>query len=132
MGTRSLTYIKEKRDTQATLNMYKQFDGHPYAWGCELAEFLDSKKLTNGVGDREDMSKASGVACLIAQLISEKKKEVGGIYIFPVNNNNMGQEYEYHVEVCDDTGDIQIKIYDNYEKKFVFEGNPKELIKFYK
>jgi len=132
MGTRSLTYIKEKSDTSHTLNIYKQFDGHPYAWGCQLAEFLSSKEIVNGIGNKQDFTKANSTACLIAQLVSEKKTEVGGLYIVPVDSKDWDQEYEYYIEVCDNTGHIYIKIYDTWEGGLVFNGTPRELINKYK
>lgn len=133
MGTRSLTYIKEKNDSKASINIYKQFDGYPNGWGRQLSDFLDRHTIVNGFSINETREIANGVACLIGKLISEVKgNNTGGLYVYPPDAKDCGQEYEYHVEVCDNTGDINIKVYDNYEGKFIFEGTPLELLDKYK
>ena len=133
MGTRSLTFIKEKSDNNNSITMYKQYDGYPDGWGRQLSDFLDRHTIVNGFSINDKRVIANGVGCLIGKLISEVKGDsTGGLYIQSSEHKDCGQEYEYHVEVCDDTGDINIKIYDNYEDKFIFEGTPLELLNKYK
>ena len=132
MGTRSLTFIKEKKEKQASINIYKQFDGYPDGWGRQLADFLDRHTIVKGFGLNDEREIANGVGCLIGKLLAEVKTDVGGIYVFPIDDKHCWQEYEYHVEVCDDSGDINIKIYDNNKKDFIFSGTPLELLDKYK
>jgi len=95
MGTRSLTFVYE--DTKPILNMYRQFDGYVSGHGQELAEFLLSGKMVNGIPVGKDELFFNGMGCLAAQLIANFKKGSGGFYIYPVDCGDCWQEYEYHV-----------------------------------
>ena len=76
MGTRSLTYVYE--DDAPVVCMYRQFDGYPSGHGAELAAFLASGKLVNGVPS--DATKVfNGMCCLAAQMVAHFKKDRGGI-----------------------------------------------------
>ena len=130
MGTRSLTFIKEKNDKEYSINMYKQYDGYPKGYGLDLAEYLNQFTIVNGFSMNDERKIANGVSCLIAQLVSNFKQDnVGGIYIYPTSEKNCGQEYEYHISVDDDSGEIEIEVKD-YEK-VIFKGSPTEFIKKY-
>ena len=95
MGTRALTFVYGE-DDDAIINLYRQFDGYPSGHGAELAEFLNSKTLVNGIGNkRSDI--ANGMGCLAAQLVANFKLEAGGFYLYPTAQNDLGQDYEYHV-----------------------------------
>lgn len=109
MGTRSLTFVYD--DNRPVINMYRQFDGYPSGHGQELAEFLLSGKMVNGipVGSKERMF--NGMGCLAAQLVANFKKDAGGFYLYPMDCTDCWQEYEYHV----------------YEDKVVVK-NPTEVI----
>jgi hypothetical protein len=95
MGTRSLTFVYDGE--QPIINMYRQFDGYPSGHGQELAEFLLSGKMTNGipVGAKEHFF--NGMGCLAAQLVANFKKDAGGFYLYPMDSTDCWQEYEYHV-----------------------------------
>ena len=96
MGTRSLTFVYDGKEPM--LNMYRQFDGYPSGHGSELAEFLNSfDAIVNGIPFGDKRRVANGMGCLAAQLVANFKTGVGGFYIYPVNEKNCGQEYEYHV-----------------------------------
>jgi hypothetical protein len=107
MGTRSLTYVYEGKKEDWVLPfvcMYRQFDGYPTGHGAELAEFLNSGKVANGMN------------CLAAQLIVNFKKDTGGIYLYPPRlKQDCWQEYEYHV--WEDT----VRVTDTEE--ILFEGS---------
>lgn len=109
MGTRSLTFVYD--GDRPVMNMYRQFDGYPSGHGQELAEFLLSGKMTNGipVGVKEHFF--NGMGCLAAQLVANFKKDAGGFYLYPMDVTDCWQEYEYHV----------------YEDKVVVK-NPTEVI----
>jgi hypothetical protein len=114
MGTRSLTYVYEGKKEDWVLPfvcMYRQFDGYPSGHGAELAEFLNSGKIANGMN------------CLAAQLVVNFKKDSGGIYLYPPRlKQDCWQEYEYHV--WEDT----VRVTDTEE--ILFEGNWEEFEAF--
>ena len=114
MGTRSLTYVYEGKKEDWVLPfvcMYRQFDGYPTGHGAELAEFLNSGKIANGMN------------CLAAQLVANFKKDSGGIYLYPPRlKQDCWQEYEYHV--WEDT----VRVTDTEE--ILFEGNWEEFEAF--
>jgi len=135
MGTRSLTFIREKQDKENSINIYKQYDGYPDGYGLELAEFLNRYTIVNGYSSNDERVIANGVACLIAQFIAEFKKEVGGLYVYPIKDRDCGQEYEYHISVDDENNNVEIKVIKSgwqTKDKTIFKGSPIEFIKTYK
>lgn len=116
MGTRSLTYVYDGRDTkntQALMCAYQQFDGYPSDVGQRLADFAKSFTIVNGIsGDAEIGKTANGAGCFAAQLVAHFKKEVGGFYLRTTEQDqDCSQEYEYHLFVQKGVP-IQIKCYD--------------------
>jgi len=96
--------------------MYRQFDGYPQSHGKDLAAFLASGRLVNGLsGDTERLRRLrtcgmvgnsgisraftvfNGASCLAAQMVSEFKTEPGGIYLYPTDC--YGEEWNYNVRV---------------------------------
>lgn len=118
MGTRSLTYVYDGRDTkntQALMCAYQQFDGYPSGVGQELADFAKGFTIVNGYSlSQEDAvgTIANGAGCFAAQLVAHFKKRVGGFYLRVADpERDDGQEYEYHLFVQEGVP-IQIKCYD--------------------
>ena len=111
MGTRSLTFVYDSGNP--IMCMYRQFDGYPEGHGQELAEFLNTLQVGNGISGNPNLFEfANGMGCLAAQMIVCFKKTPGGFYIYPVDlNQDCWQDYEYHV----------------YEDKVVVK-NPTEVI----
>lgn len=94
MGTRSITKVFEQNGKQI-LSMYGQFDGYPDGLGKELAEFVASKTIVNGIPLHAEKAKlANGMSCLAAQIVAHFKKsdEPGNFYLYP----------------CDDEGDAYV------------------------
>lgn len=126
MGTRSLTFVYDGE--KPIVNMYRQFDGYPSGHGAELAEFLLSGKMTNGipVGSKEPIgSKESffnGMGCLAAQMIANFKDSAGGFYIHAVTDTDCWQDYEYHL--------YENKVVVKDPSEVIFEGNWNEFQKF--
>lgn len=126
MGTRSLTYIYN--GTKADIGkpmvcMYRQFDGYPSGHGQELAEFLLSGRLVNGISGMGKVRQFNGMGCLAAQLVSELKDGAGNIYLFaPELGQDCWQEYEYHV------WEDVVRITDT--QNTLFEGSWKEFEAF--
>lgn len=126
METRSLTYVYD--DDVALVCMYRQFDGYPSGHGAELAEFLASGKMVNGLSG-DDTKVFKGMCCLAAQMVAHFKKEPGGIYLVaPAPGAEHGQEYEYHIRLEDQ---IKVKVMDDPEN-VLFDGELPEFIEFCK
>lgn len=122
MGTRSLTYVYD--GGKPVVCMYRQFDGYPSGHGKELAEFLLSGKMVNGLGP-EDEKVFNGVECLAAQMVAHFKKGPGGIYlVVPELDADHGQEYEYHISHVDGRG-LVIRVIE-FPDETLFTGSPEE------
>lgn len=118
MGTRSLTYVfNDNRDP--IVCMYRQFDGYPSGHGDELAEFLNSGKVVNGIPVGYNKRVFNGMGCLAAQMVTHFKDEPGGFYLHvPDLKQECWQEYEYHVS------DNRVIVYSGTfsEGKVIFDG----------
>lgn len=99
MGTRSLTRINDSDSDRKIINMYRQFDGYLSGHGKELYDFLGGMVIINGISGQKMGAAANGAGCLAAQMIAKFKTEIGGIYLYPVEATDCGQEYEYVVTV---------------------------------
>lgn len=95
MGTRSMTKVYDNRGN-VLVAMYRQSDGYPEGHGKDLAAFLASGRLVNGLGGEKERI-FNGAHCLAAQMVSEFKTEPGGIYLYPTNCD--GEEWNYEVRV---------------------------------
>jgi hypothetical protein len=124
MGTRSLTFVYNSLKEQPVACMYRQYDGYPTGHGLELARFLNQfEAITNGIRVGETRKTANGMGCLAVQMLVQFKTDVGGIYLYPTNTDDAGQEYEYHI--YDDS--VVVK---NRENTVIFEGTWAELTEF--
>ena len=101
MGTRSLTYVGDKR---AVVAMYRQMDGYPSGHGMDLYKFLKDFKMVNGFCGDPGGPIANGAGCLAAQIVAEFKNGPGGIYLYPTDVDDCGQEYEYYISANEETG----------------------------
>jgi hypothetical protein len=108
MGTRSLTYVYDETG-EKIINLYRQYDGYPTGHGQELAEFLNSGRVVNGLEFDKNELLFNGSGCLAAQLVAHFKKESGGFYLYPTSAEDCGQDYEYHIFL---DGEIYVKIMD--------------------
>jgi hypothetical protein len=118
MGTRSLTYVMDQ-NYDPIVCMYRQFDGYPSGHGVELAEFLNSGEVVNGLPLKNTKRTFNGMGCLAAQMVSHFKEEPGGIYLHaPSLDRDDWQEYEYHVS------EGRVIVYSGYrsEGKVIFDG----------
>lgn len=106
MGTRSLTYVYENYKNEQgnkvekpIICLYRQYDGYPVGHGAELADFLSSIYVVNGLGLQNEKKVANGMGCLAAQLIANFKTEAGNFYLHePILGRDDWQEYEYHIQ----------------------------------
>jgi hypothetical protein len=139
MGTRSLTTFIEpyqdkngKQKNEKIVTMYRQYDGYPSGHGIDLAEFLASGTMVNGFSPNEEKLVFNGMGCLAAQVIAHFKEGVGGFYLHRGGVTNCCEEYRYEVITNGAGQDITLRCYDVYDKKWIFEGTPKEFIQKYK
>lgn len=135
MGTRSLTrfILQDGEEKKSITCVYRQYDGYPQGHGKELADFLSSGQMVNGIGSRE-VKQFNGIGCLAAQFIAEFKDGAGNIYIEEPNAIGCGEEYIYEViykqpdglfgKADDDC--LTLTCIDVYKNKTIFKGNPKE------
>ena len=143
MGTRSLTFVYEKygQVQKPVVNMYRQFDGYPTGHGAELAEFLTSGRLVNGLIHTETPEEMvyNGMGCLAASMVAHFKQTPGSFYIYSTEERDCGQDYEYHIFLKED--ELCIEVYNcgcnffgmsgnNHDLEF--RGNLKKFIEFCK
>lgn len=119
--------------------MYRQFDGYPEGHGAELAEFLKSGRMVNGLDGVGKELQFNGMGCLAAQMIANFKESPGGFYIHPTDVTDCGQDYEYHVYQKKD--ELYIEVYNcgcNFfgmsgdSRDLEFKGNLKQFTEFCK
>jgi hypothetical protein len=125
MGTRSL--IKFQEDGETLVCVYQQYDGHPDSVGAELAGFLLSKKMVNGLGGYDEHV-ANGMGCLAAQFIALVKSEPGGTYIYPPNCEHNIVDYVYIVSCTSDGKKMHVKVF--YSTDLLFNGDTLEFAKY--
>lgn len=133
MGTRSLTYVYDgKRESgDPVVCMYRQMDGYPSGHGSELATYLSAFTIVNGICGSETPRTANGMSCLAAQLVAHFKTGIGNFYLLPtVQDQDSGQEYEYHIYEGAEEFTLEIDVFSNgYKtpKKLLFSGPVGEL-----
>lgn len=142
MGTRSLTHViqtymdggKEKKNPIMT--MYRQYDGYPNGMGLELAKFLNSGEMVNGIGVGQT-NVFNGAGCLAAQLVAHFKQGPGGFYLYKPMIKNCGEEYVYEVYTGWHTKEIKLRVLeigymvkDRYvhKRRKLFSGTPTEFM----
>ena len=120
MGTRSTVKFYNEFNDELILSVYQQFDGYIDGVGHELANFLNGKKIINGIGMSQSMEGgyANGMGCLAAQYVAVNKTGIGGFYLTTKDDE---QEYNYEVRFVDDRLIIKVD---------KFEGTPEELLNY--
>jgi hypothetical protein len=109
------------------VDIYHHWDGYPEGLGVTLASYLDGKKITNGLSDRNDYSVFNGMGCLAASVVAELKDGPGDVYIEPRNSHGW---IDYHYYIWGDTyKDIWISIFS--EGECIFVGLPTQLLDKY-
>jgi len=107
MGTRALTTTYDNSGHEIMV-MYRQFDGYPEGLGKELIKFCNGYKIVNGYTKEDEKGKvANGMGCFTAQLIKHFKEGIGGVYIYPAETQDIGEEYIY--EIRNVNGKLKIK-----------------------
>ena len=122
--------FSEKPD-KTIVDIYHHYDGYPEGLGVTLASYLNDKKITNGLGGREDRNYYdyfNGLGCLAESLVAELKDGPGNVYIEDPERKHSWLDYEYFVW-GDDSKSIWISIFDGDE--CIFVGEPDRLLEKY-
>lgn len=124
MGTSATVRFKRKGNNPILVNVRHHYDGYIEGVGHDLAKFLLSKKIVNGISKFDDRNSiANGFECLTAQYISNVKKCPGNVYICP---QYFEGDYNYDVIYDDYKNEIYIKV--THYDEVLFKGSPKELL----
>jgi hypothetical protein len=102
---------------KAFFNVYKHWDGYPAALGVDLA------KVCNNIKDKN----VSEFAIEFVNVFEVMDK----IELLAISEVDMGQEYIYTIFPKNDTSEVFISIYDVWQDKVVFVGQPDKLIEKY-
>ena len=136
MGTRATIKIARREEgvsfsekpEKFMVSIYHHFDGYPEYLGVTLANYLEDKKIVNGLSADRNEPVFNGLGCMAASIIAELKEEAGNVYIEDPERPSGWIDYEYYI--WGDTGkDIWISIFDGDE--CIFVGKPYKLISRY-
>ena len=134
MATRAMISIAKREEgvsfseepNQTIVDIYHHWDGYPEGLGVTLADYLNGKKVTNGLG-RDNYNLFNGMGCLAASLVAELKDGPGDVYIEPRESHGW-IDYQYYIW-GDTYKDIWISIFDGGE--CIFVGKPEMLLDKY-
>ena len=134
MATRAMISIAKREEgvsfseepNQTIVDIYHHWDGYPEGLGVTLADYLNGKKVTNGLG-RDSDNLFNGMGCLAASLVAELKDGPGDVYIEPRESHGW-IDYQYYIW-GDTYKDIWISIFSDDE--CIFVGKPQQLLDKY-
>lgn len=125
MGTRSLTTFDDEWKNEEIAVLYRQYDGYPQGHGKELFEFLDGRKVGNGIKADSPPKFANGMGCLAAQIVSHFKGDrAGDFYLYASGTRDVGEQYIYKIYFTEET--LMIKISNMYDDNESFDGTINE------
>ena len=138
MATRATVSIARREEgvsfsekpNKTIVDIYHHYDGYPEGLGVTLASYLNDKKITNGLGGREDRNYYdyfNGLGCLAASLVAELKDGPGNVYI--EDRGTHGWIDYYYVIWGDTDKEIWISIFSDDE--CIFVGKPEKLLEKY-
>ena len=136
MATRAKVHIARREEgvsfseipEKVIVSIYNHWDGYPEGLGVTLAEYLNGKVVTNGLGKRDDYNLFNGMGCLAASLVEELKDGPGNVYIEDPERPHGWIDYDYYVW-GNDGKSIWISIFDGSE--CIFVGKPQALLDKY-
>ena len=128
MGTRSLTRIIPRQEglaydeahnhvEKAFFNIYRHWDGYPAGLGVDIS------KVCNNIKDKN----VSEFAVEFVSVLEDTNR----IELLAISEVDMGQEYIYTIFPKNDSSEVFISIYDVWQNKVVFVGQPVKLIDKY-
>lgn len=128
MGTRSLTRIFDNDKQIACI--YRQHDGYPDGHGKDMADFIQSGTFVNGIPFGIEGRLFNGIGCFAVQLVSYLKgDEAGGVYLYPADAKDRGEEYVYEIHGGNDFSNggepkpLTIKCFGVYDNKVLYDGD---------
>jgi len=102
---------------KAFFNIYKHWDGYPAGLGVDIAT------VCNNIKDKN----VSEFAIDFVSVMEDTDK----IELLAISDVDMGQEYIYTIFPKNDTSEVFISVYDVWQNKVVFVGQPDKLIEKY-
>tara|TARA_R110000772_G_scaffold135369_1_gene243979 strand:- start:33 stop:497 length:465 start_codon:yes stop_codon:yes gene_type:complete len=102
---------------KAFFNIYKHWDGYPTGLGVDIA------KICNNIIDKNISEFAIDFVSML--------EDTSRIELLAISEVDMGQEYIYTIFPKNDTSEVFISIYDVWQDKVVFVGQPDKLIDKY-
>ena len=138
MSTRSLVRFATReegvsfseRPEWVEVQVYKHYDGYPQGHPVDLAKFLSEFKIVNGIPYGDDSKMANGLGCLAAQYVAAFKMGPGDLTVEHPDTQHFDIEYITYVWGVEEK-DIWMSIFDTYEDKCIFVGEPEQLIEKY-
>lgn len=110
MSTRSITHIHEAHTGREEIicSFYRHSDGYPEGHGKDLNDWLNGKRLVNGVGSDfvpgRDFNRAGTMAVQLMHYI----QEVSGCEVIPTGQTGHWEEFIYDVYFRDGTFEVQV------------------------
>lgn len=92
MGTRALIHIKDTDTTTTIATIYHHMDGYPDYLGNRIKDLL-SGSISNGV----QPGAFNGMGCAAASLVKGLKDGPGGVYLYPPDTCECGEEFVYTI-----------------------------------
>jgi len=137
MSTRSTYRVIEKGEygskkwANKLVLLYIQMDGYPSGHPSEIAEWLASGTVVNGLGiNQKEQLLFNGAGCLAAQLVEKMKDGPGGAYILPIQHRGKcDEEYVYDIIVDSNTQTIEFIAY--YVTSGGYDNKPPRFKKLY-
>lgn len=123
--------FKDESDTEIVV-LYRQYDGYPEGHGTELAQFLASGVIVNGITSGSGRQ-FNGMGDLTAQVVADMKTRgggdiaPGGFYLHPPGTRDAWEEFIYTVSVSD--GVLTLHVTTDDESVVLFHGTPEEFLK---
>ena len=102
---------------KAFFNIYRHWDGYPAGLGVDIARVCSNIKDKN----------VSEFAIDFVSIMEDIDK----IELLAISDVDMGQEYIYTIFPKNDTAEVFISVYDVWQNKVVFVGQPDKLIEKY-
>ena len=102
---------------KAFFNIYKHWDGYPTGLGVDIA------KICNNIIDKNISEFAIDFVSML--------EDTSRIELLAISEVDMGQEYIYTIFPKNDTPEVFISIYDVWQDKVIFVGQPDKLIEKY-
>ena len=135
MATRATIHVAKREEgvsfsekpDKTIVDIYHHWDGYPEGLGVTLADYLENKKILNGL-PINPVDVFNGMGCLAASLITKLKDGPGNVYIDGPDVKRSWIDYEYYVW-GDEYKDIWISIFENGD--CIFVGKPDKLLEKY-